>query len=87
VTRVGSVVTVTIDGRPTAVSDGETVAVTLLNAGRRAWRTTPAGEPRGVFCAIGICFDCTVTVDGVASVRACMTRVRDGMRVTTERAP
>jgi NADH dehydrogenase/NADH:ubiquinone oxidoreductase subunit G len=35
-----------------------------------------------VFCGIGVCFDCLVTVDG-SQIRACVTPVRDGMQVST----
>ncbi len=30
---------------------------------------------------MGVCFDCLVEIDGVANCQACMTEVRDGMRV------
>jgi NADH dehydrogenase/NADH:ubiquinone oxidoreductase subunit G len=30
---------------------------------------------------MGVCFDCLVEIDGVPNVQACMTRVREGMRV------
>jgi NADH dehydrogenase/NADH:ubiquinone oxidoreductase subunit G len=30
---------------------------------------------------MGVCFDCLVVVDDVPNTRACMTWVRDGMRV------
>ncbi len=49
----------------------------------RACRTSVAGEPRGVLCAMGICFECRVTIDGVPHRRACMELVREGMRVET----
>jgi len=62
---------------------GETVAGALLASGQRIWRTTAQGRPRGLFCGMGICFDCTVTVDGVSNVRACLTPVSDGLEVTT----
>jgi aerobic-type carbon monoxide dehydrogenase small subunit (CoxS/CutS family) len=62
------------------------VAAALIAAGRRVFRTTPGGAPRGVYCGIGLCFECTVTIDGRSGVRACRTPVRDGMRVDT-RAP
>jgi aerobic-type carbon monoxide dehydrogenase small subunit (CoxS/CutS family) len=67
-------------------SEGASVAATLLANGRRAWRTTPSGRPRGVFCGIGMCFDCTATVDGVTGVRTCVTTVHSGMRVSTAEA-
>jgi D-hydroxyproline dehydrogenase subunit gamma len=81
------VATITIDDVRITVSEGDTVASALLATGRRAWRYTDNGEPRGVFCAIGVCFDCTLVIDGNANVRACMATVRDGMQVITGRTP
>lgn len=79
----GRSVTVTVDGQPIAAYQGETLAAALLASGRRTFRhTVPAGHPRGVFCGIGVCFDCLVTVDG-SRIRACVTPVRDGMQVST----
>lgn len=41
--------------------------------------STDAGDsPRGLFCGMGICFDCRVTVDDVPNLRACMTEAREG---------
>ena len=81
----GQAVTITVDGVPIRAYLGETIAGALLANGRRAWRRTETGEPRGLFCGMGICFDCTVTVNGVSNVRACVTPVADGMVVETER--
>jgi predicted molibdopterin-dependent oxidoreductase YjgC len=83
-TQRGPAITITVDGMPLQTFLGETIAGALLAGGRRAWRRTPQGEPRGFFCGIGICFDCTVTVDGIPYVRACLTPVSDGMVVKTE---
>ena len=44
-------------------------------------RTTRGGAPRGVFCGMGVCFDCLVVVDGIPNTRACVTWVREGMNV------
>jgi len=77
----GPQVSVTIDGRPTTAYLGETVAAVLFAEGSAQTRTTVGGEPRGVFCGMGVCFDCLVVVDDVPNTRACMTWVRDGMRV------
>jgi hypothetical protein len=64
---------------------GHTVAAALLADGRRSWRRTRGGgEPRGVFCGIGVCFDCLVTVNGVPDRRACLTEVHPGDVVTTQ---
>ncbi len=84
-TRRGQPVTIYVDGTPVQAYTGETVAAALLASGRRAWRVTPWGEPRGLFCGIGICFDCTATVNGVPYVRTCQTPVAEGMVIETER--
>ncbi len=57
------------------------MAAALLAAGLRVWRHTPSGAPRGIFCGMGVCFDCLVTVDDLADQRACVTPVRPGMQV------
>jgi hypothetical protein len=59
----------------------------LLGAGQRQWRITAAGAPRGVFCGIGVCFDCLVEVDGLRDVRACLRRAQDGDVVARQSAP
>jgi predicted molibdopterin-dependent oxidoreductase YjgC len=75
--------TILVDGRPVAVGPDQTVAAALLAAGIRSWRTTRKGRPRGLFCGIGVCFDCLVTVNGRGSVRACLAPARPGDVVTT----
>lgn len=75
----------TFDGRPVRATEGQTVGAALWDAGVRAWRTTRgAGSPRGLFCGIGICFDCLVTIDGVPNQRACLVPARSGLTVTTQ---
>ena len=77
-------VTLLVDGQRLEAEATANLAAALLAAGQRRLRTTArTGEPRGVFCGMGVCFDCLVTVDGRPGVRACLTRVRDGMRVET----
>ena len=74
----------TFDGRPVACEPGQTVAAALWASGLRVWRTTPdSGRPRGLYCGIGVCFDCLVTVDGVPNRRACVAPAEPGCRVTT----
>lgn len=78
-------VRITLDGEPLDARAGEPVAAALLAHGRRICRTTVrTGEPRGVFCAVGLCADCQMQIDGIPGVRACVTRVREGMRVETQ---
>lgn len=75
---------IVVDGERVPLRAGETIAACLLAAGRLGWRTTRFGHrPRGVFCGIGLCFDCLVTVNGVAGIRACRRTARPGDTVTT----
>ncbi|MGO1048943.1 (2Fe-2S)-binding protein [Crossiella sp. CA198] len=70
---------VEVDGVRVAAVPGQTVAGVLLGLGRTSWRSTRRdGRQRGVFCGIGVCFDCLVVVNGVPDVRACQRRVADG---------
>jgi hypothetical protein len=79
-------VTIIVDGRPLEARLGESVAAALLRSGGRTLRRTRGGEPRGLFCGIGLCYDCLVTVDGLPGQRACMVEARAGQRVETGEA-
>jgi predicted molibdopterin-dependent oxidoreductase YjgC len=75
---------VTVDGEPVQAFAGESVATVLLANGMRSFRHTARNqEPRGIFCGMGICFDCLVTINGMENVRACMTLVEEGMAIET----
>jgi len=73
----------TFDGRELEALPGETIAAALSAAGILAFRRTPSGAPRGLWCGMGACFDCLVTVDGRASQRACLAKVAAGMVVAS----
>lgn len=73
-----------LDGVPIDAQRGQTVGAALTAAGVRSWRTTRHdGRPRGLFCGIGVCYDCLLTVDGAPNQRACLVPVRDGMVLET----
>ncbi len=75
----------TFDGETVMGREGEPLLPALLAAGVRVLRTMPdLGDPRGGYCLIGRCSDCQVVVDGVPSVRACVTTVQGGMVVRTQ---
>jgi predicted molibdopterin-dependent oxidoreductase YjgC len=75
-----------VDGGEITAFAGESVAAALLASGVQAFRDTAREQaPRGLFCGMGVCFECLVTVDRRPNQRACMTPVRDGMRVVTGR--
>lgn len=74
----------TLDGAPLSARPGQTVAAALSDAGITSWRTTRmGGRPRGLFCGIGVCFDCLITADGVPNQRACLIPARAGMALET----
>lgn len=82
--RRGPAVQLTIDGAEITAFDGELLSTALLATGRMTFRRSERlREPRGLFCGIGICFECLVQVEGQGTVRACQTAVGEGMRVKT----
>ncbi|QKY68784.1 (2Fe-2S)-binding protein [Lentibacillus sp. CBA3610] len=78
-------VTLTYNGVDYEANEGESIAAALLANGIRILRYSEKGhEPRGIYCGIGHCYECRVNVDGDRSVRACITSVKDGMRVRAQ---
>ncbi len=76
-----AVVTFTFAGRPVSANAGDTLAMALWADGQAELRRSSSdGAPRGVFCNMGICYECLLVVDGV-TVRGCTTPVREGMVV------
>lgn len=70
-----------IDGMPVEVAEGSTVAAALMIAG--AARKSVGGEPRAAACGMGVCFECAARVDGLWTMRTCLVRCHEGMRVET----
>ena len=82
----GNPVEFTFDGRCISAFDNETIAVALHGAGVRTLSVSyEENRPRGFYCAIGNCSSCMMTVDGVSNVKTCMTLVKDGMVVETQK--
>ncbi len=79
-------VSIMVDKRPLEVFEGEILAAALWAKGFISLGHNPSdGSHRGMYCGIGHCYECRVTVDGVEDVRSCLIRVRDGMRVSLQR--
>lgn len=67
-------------------TEGDSVAAALLAAGITHTRDTPVGNaPRMPFCLMGTCFDCLMEIDGTPNRQACLTPVKDGMRIRRQR--
>jgi NADPH-dependent 2,4-dienoyl-CoA reductase/sulfur reductase-like enzyme len=74
------------NGQTVAFRDGMTIAAALTAAGELGLRHTRDGGQRGVFCGMGICHECLVTVDGRPGQRACMTAAVPGLDVGSQPA-
>jgi hypothetical protein len=73
------------DGREIAFRPGQSVGAALTAAGVRSWRSTrSSGRPRGLFCGIGVCYDCLIVVDGLPNQRACLIPARPDAIVETQ---
>lgn len=78
----GQKITIFFNGRPVTAHLGESVAAALMAEGHIALRRTARrADLRGLFCGMGMCYDCLAVIDGQPGRRACMTTVRDGMTV------
>lgn len=74
----------TFDGHAVPARPGQSLAAALTEASHRALRQTASGGSRGIFCGMGVCQDCLVTVDGVPNRRSCMTLAEPGQKVQTQ---
>ena len=70
-----------VNGRSTTAHTGETIHAALVTAGYRQFRNSKTHQPRGVYCGMGVCYDCLVTVNKGSTQRACVTLVEEGMEV------
>jgi hypothetical protein len=77
------VIEMVVDGSPLEALEGQSIGAALIAAGRVSLRSSPGGSPRGLYCGIGVCQECRVVVAGEGVVRACVTPVVAGMRVST----
>ncbi|MBV1777983.1 (2Fe-2S)-binding protein [Paeniglutamicibacter sp. ABSL32-1] len=75
-------ITVTLNDARVTADAGQSVGAVLMGQGIKAWRTTRnEGKPRGLFCGIGACYDCLVTIDGQANQRACLVEATESMTI------
>ncbi|RDD81863.1 (2Fe-2S)-binding protein [Dyella tabacisoli] len=72
-----------VDGQRVEVPAGASVAAAIAQV-TILFRRSVTGEARAPLCGMGVCFECRVTIDGVAHVRSCMTPVLHGMQVQTD---
>ncbi len=81
----GRTVTIRVNGREIEAIEGEPIAAAILASGVKVLRYTPKlKSPRGLYCAIGRCTDCIMKVNGIPSIRTCITPVEPGMIVESQ---
>jgi glycine/D-amino acid oxidase-like deaminating enzyme/bacterioferritin-associated ferredoxin len=83
----GRTVRITFDGREIPALEGESVAAALTAADVRTLRRSRSGAPRGLWCGMGACFECVVSIDGRPEQRACLAKVVEGMSITSTPPP
>jgi sarcosine oxidase subunit alpha len=75
---------VIIDGRKVQAFEGELVSTVLHAEGISIFaRKHTTGNPSGIYCGMGVCYECLVTIDGTPNVRACQTFAADHMVIET----
>jgi len=97
VTR-SSPVSIEVNDVTVAAYEGESLATALLAAGVTVLSRDGAGRPHSLYCNMGICFDCMVLIEPAATaeasvpahmptrVRACLTPVSAGLRITVPKS-
>ncbi len=80
-------ITITVDGESLNVIEGEILAAALWVNGLISLGHNPNTDcPRGMYCGIGHCYECRVTIDGVEDVRSCLTPARKGMHISLQKS-
>lgn len=82
----GHPIQISLHGQQVTGFAGETVGALLTRLGQRAFRSTARFSAyRGIYCGMGVCYDCLVVADGIPNSRACMTYVAAGMSIWSQR--
>ncbi|MBU2578106.1 FAD-dependent oxidoreductase [Patescibacteria group bacterium] len=81
----GKTVDVKINGHTVRGYEGETIAAVLALSGLRTLRHTHRHhDPRGLYCCMGTCHNCLVTVNGRPNVRACVTLIEQSQEIVLQ---
>ena len=80
----GESIPIFVDGEVVMAYEGETVGALMFALDRIALRRTRSeSATRGVYCGMGVCYECLITVNATKNIRACITQVSPGMTVET----
>lgn len=71
-----------INEQQVQVPAGISVWAAMAQSGQQTTRLAPVTEQeRSAYCAMGVCFECLVEIDGIPNRQACLTPVEEGMRI------
>lgn len=77
-------VTIKINGETVIAQKGDLVSTVLHQLGITAFHQHPRTKRlTGVYCMMGVCYQCLVTIDGMDNCRACQTFIHEGMQIET----
>ena len=81
--ELGKTVTIEFEGTVLQVPETTTVAAAILSqGGKNHTRLSPvSGEERAPYCFMGVCHECLVEIDGIPNQQACITQVKEGMKI------
>ena len=75
-------VNLTINGKLCKAPQGQTVWAAMALAGNVSTRISPVTQkPRSAYCAMGVCYECMIEINGMPNQQACLTQVEEGMEV------
>jgi len=81
----GKILRMYFDGKTIEAYEGDSIAAALWAQGIKLFGFTKKyHEPRGIFCAIGLCTSCIMTIDGMQNVRTCIMQARNGMKIESQ---
>ncbi|WP_447555116.1 FAD-dependent oxidoreductase [Vreelandella sp. EE22] len=81
ISRNAEEIAFTFEGEQVRAVEGQSLGAALVGAGHLSQREGRLVGNHGHYCGMGACFECLVSVDGHAGVRACMTPARQGQAV------
>ena len=83
----GTPFSIEVDGHHVVAYEGETIATALLATGINTffYPEQTANPSSRVFCGIGSCMQCLVTINDQPSHLACQTKAHMGMKIETDK--
>ena len=74
---IGKPIKLKFNGITLSGFEGQSIAALLYSKGIRGLRNSKSGDERGLFCGMGVCYECAVSVNGITGKRACLEPAKD----------